>query len=614
MNYISNKKAISLIVLVITIVVMTILASTVIVSLTDVSIIGQANNSVEATEIAQEKEAINVSVAQAMLQNKKRELTKNELESILKEKFNEDNALYEVDGKLYIYIEQSKRTYSVDIDTYEVQSEAYEEYEIAKYIEEIKKAYNEAKKDSTTNAQLFEKVRQKLNYSDTTYKENSVAMVISTKYDFTLIEDGDVKKGKYAYLSIADGSIEIYSDGYTQNGGTKEAYVGKYTITGKTDANVVKVHNKATYDITIKDLSINLSSGSNLSAFNANKDGVAEDLFVNISLEGSNYLKGSDGPGLGFAKGTPNVNGVTNGSTLTIQGDGELLVEGCWANAAIGSGYTGYDSCAGDANNIIINSGTITAKGGQVAGTIGGGLRRNANNIVINGGTVNAIQTSNGCGIGSYSGTTKNVVINGGVVTAKGGDYGCGIHADDITINGGIVKAYSNLTFAALGVSKHYALTSNITINGGTVITNAPRSTSIHVGLGELVINGGSLLATSFSAIETSEAEDGSVTITQTTTNPTNGTNTLYATPVKLQNAGEQIKVESITFSDNIEYNVNDIYTSKVDTDMSVTEAGVIYLYLPEGTRTISVKAAGKTYTGTVTTTTTNSVVTLSEN
>lgn len=85
MNYISNKKAISLIVLVITIVVMTILASTVIVSLTDVSIIGQANNSVEATEIAQEKEAINVSVAQAMLQNKKRELTKNELESILKE-------------------------------------------------------------------------------------------------------------------------------------------------------------------------------------------------------------------------------------------------------------------------------------------------------------------------------------------------------------------------------------------------------------------------------------------------------------------------------------------------------------------------------------------------
>lgn len=611
-----SKKAISLVVLVITVIVLSILATTVIITISDTNIISQASNSVEQNQIAQEKETISVAITQAILRNKRNELVREELQNIVNEKLSEEKEIYEAEGKYYIYVEESNRTYSVDIDSYSVELEDNDEYEIAKYIVEIKKAYNESVDSSSTNAEIFQKVQQKLNYENAEYDTSSVAMVVSTKWDFTLIEDGSVKKGRYAYLSIADGAIDIYSTYYTQGKKTVEYTAGDYTITGNSSEYGVRMREDGTFNITFKDLTIDVSSiGSRRAAFNGNYGTKTDNLFLNIFLDGTNYLKGCDAPALAFAYGTPNVGGVTTGSTLTIQGEGSLEVHGCWANPAIGSGYTGWESCPGDANNIIINSGTILAYGYRVAATIGGALRKNVNNIVINGGDVNVIQTDNGSGIGDYGGTAKNVVVNGGNIVAKGGEYGAGINADDITINGGVIKLYSNAAYPALGrgAVTFAGITSNITVNGGTVVTYQPKTSSIHVGLGELVINGGSILSKSITAIQTSTAEDGSETVTNITTNPTDGTNTLYATPVKLENVGGGVKIEKITFSDNIQYGVTDMYTSELDTEFKVEEEGVIYLYLPEGTRTVTIVAGKKTYTGTITTATTNSVVVLSE-
>ena len=82
------------------------------------------------------------------------------------------------------------------------------------------------------------------------------------------------------------------------------------------------------------------------------------------------------------------------------------------------------------------------------------------------------------------------------------------------------------------------------------------------------------------------------------------GTNNLYETQIKLQNVGEDKKVTKLTTSDNIEYGIKDMYT---------LENGMLYLYLPTGTRTITIEVDGKTYSGAVQTTETSTEVTLSE-
>ena len=83
------------------------------------------------------------------------------------------------------------------------------------------------------------------------------------------------------------------------------------------------------------------------------------------------------------------------------------------------------------------------------------------------------------------------------------------------------------------------------------------------------------------------------------------GTNNLYETPIKLQDVGENKKITNLTTSDNIEYGIKDMYT---------LENGMLYLYLPTGTRTITIKTEdGKTYSGAVQTTETPVEVTLNE-
>ena len=236
------------------------------------------------------------------------------------------------------------------------------------------------------NGGTLSDLKDSLKIEGAEYEVGSKSMIVTTKegYVYTVLFDGTIVEGKLVCLDIADGNIDLYSNGYKQykgnlqnlnkNGSTE--YTGKYIITGTTTENVVRVCDEGTYDITIRDLEIKLSADKGTyCAFNANRGSKTTDCYVNITLEGKNYLHGSgNAAGLGFVNGTPNVDGVTNGSTLTIQGEGSLEAKGAHYAAGIGSGYSGYEASAGQASNIIINSGNIKTTGGTHGSGIGGGL------------------------------------------------------------------------------------------------------------------------------------------------------------------------------------------------------------------------------------------------
>ena len=159
------------------------------------------------------------------------------------------------------------------------------------------------------------------------------------------------------------------------------------------------------------------------------------------------------------------------------------------------------------------------------------------------------------------------VVINGGNVTAIGNGEKCraaiGGTCTEVKITGGTVKATSSLY-------------SGISCNTG----------------GNVDIIGGNLFLRGKNNLNIATLEEGTSKLIAYT--PNNGTNNIYETQIKLQNIGENKKIESITTSDNIAYGVNDMYT---------LEDGMLYLYLPLGNREITIKVDGKTYKGQVETT-----------
>ena len=74
----------------------------------------------------------------------------------------------------------------------------------------------------------------------------------------------------------------------------------------------------------------------------------------------------------------------------------------------------------------------------------------------------------------------------------------------------------------------------------------------------------------------------------------------IYLTKVKINGIESITKIERITTSDNLEYGTNDMYTK---------ETGELYLYLPEGKRTINVRINGIEYSSEVTTNEENSEI-----
>jgi len=227
-----------------------------------------------------------------------------------------------------------------------------------------------------------------------------------------------------------------------------------------------------------------------------------------VNVSGDVTLILGDGCLLTASKGI----GVSAGNSLTITGNGELKATGERFNAGIGGSYPfpDPDSSNGISGAVTIESGTVTAAGGQYAAGIGGGCANNTStdggigsNITINGGTVTAIggQYAAGIGSGCYKVTPsyieggnynngENITITGGTVVAVGGDQGAGI-------GGG----YSGFDFDHGCLGGSY---SNITISDNcdvTAVSGKGGGAGIGGGYGGdaygIVISGGIIKATS---------------------------------------------------------------------------------------------------------------------
>ena len=202
-----------------------------------------------------------------------------------------------------------------------------------------------------------------------------------------------------------------------------------------------------------------------------------------IILSGTNTVKG-------FHRYYPGIH-IAEGKTLTIDGTGSLNASSNGMGAGIGGGQG--IACG----NIVINSGNITATGGQNSAGIGGGLA-SCGNITINGGNITATGGENGTGIGSgYASTCGNIEISGGTITATGGDsgagigsgYGWGSSCGYITISGGTVDATgsgSDKGGAGIG-SGRTGHCGDINITSGVTqvtATKGPEANSIGAGCG----------------------------------------------------------------------------------------------------------------------------------
>ena len=303
---------------------------------------------------------------------------------------------------------------------------------------------------------------------------------------YIVFDNGDIIDGNIAYLNIEDGNIDLYSDGYKQYTGNLQnnknnltEYTGPYLITGTTEANAVNVMEEGTYDITIRDLNIDLSSStSNISAFNANKGSKAQGCMVNVTLEGNNLLYSYGMAGLHFCGGSANTEVETNRSTLTIKGEGYLDAE-CkagYGGSGIGGCYSGAPVC-----DIVIESGNITAKGLAHGCGIGPGLRQQSGNVTINNGNIYAKG-------GRYAGiSAKHLTINEGSIEAYGLVDMNALNAERVIIDGGTVSAINTYGLAGIcGKEK-------ITINGGTIIAQSQKYNNQYYnpGIG-ISVDGGS--------------------------------------------------------------------------------------------------------------------------
>ena len=214
--------------------------------------------------------------------------------------------------------------------------------------------------------------------------------------------------------------------------GTEYTVQDGEVLTGTLASNVkISIADGAT--VTLKNVNItNLGDNCNWAGINCPGN-------ATLVLEGTNEVcAGRDESGNNSYPGI----WIASGKTLTIQGDGTLTAYSNGTNpygAGIGGGYS--ISCG----NIVINSGNITATGGQDAAGIGGNT--SCGNITINGGTITATGGGGGAGIGGgYYASCGNIEISGGTVTAKGGSYGAGIGGGNHNGTCGTITITSGVT------------------------------------------------------------------------------------------------------------------------------------------------------------------------
>ena len=200
-----------------------------------------------------------------------------------------------------------------------------------------------------------------------------------------------------------------------------------------------------------------------------------------VEATGGDGFEEDDGAGIGSG-----CKGI-NAGPITIWG-GKVIANGCDFSAGIGGGA--YTMGA----NVVINGGIVKAQGGLCGAGIGGGISEYEagtmtlpygypNTIVINDGIVMASSKpinyhqspSEAAGIGGgYSGPGGDITINGGIVVAYSED-GAGIgsgrlgYVPRVEINGGSVVALAMLGGAGIGGGRQ-GETGYVFINGGEVM------------------------------------------------------------------------------------------------------------------------------------------------
>ena len=387
------------------------------------------------------------------------------------------------------------------------------------------------------------------NISDNT-TERGVLAVEKTAATGSLSVTGDTDKYSYDEtedkLTIMDGAELTISSakGYSEE---------------NPSATIIYVEKDASASLTLDGLYIDVSEPGDAttmakgkSPLEIEKDSAGN---VTLSIKGENALKA----GAHCAAIQKNGNTVSVG-TLTISGDGALIVIGGENGAGIGSSYPE------SVTNIAIAGGTLTATGGGDAAGIGGGYAGSAANITISGGVLDVSGDGRAAGIGGGTGGKgSNITISGGTVTAKAEMNGAAIgsanmySAENILISGGNVKAVSK---EGNGIGNGADATGgNVTFAGGNVTVIGSQAP---VSADTVTITGGTIKAARITNSSTGEIEETVIT------GASNGNEPVYHTIVDLK--ADYDPQSPVTEVMETGYGMNEVYTD---------EEGKISIYLP---------------------------------
>ena len=283
-------------------------------------------------------------------------------------------------------------------------------------------------------------------------------------------------------LSPAYGVTTFSSEGvsgYAPGGSAVTGAYDEYLIQGSGETSYGVTVSGGKHNIRLADVHI---VSSNSFTFDINGGNVT------LELTGSNA----------FVSGASCGILVDPEAKLTITGEGSVTaiataeLEDGKSNGCAGlGGYAGEDS-----GPIVIESGTVYARGAVYASGLGGGAHGVAN-VTINGGQVYAFGGHFSAGIGGgtgWEGTAGKITISGGYVYAEannGAGIGCGDEgghndypAGAVTITGGTIEAYS-MEGAGIGAGNGPGDSGRgpkITISGGTIYAYSSQGEEIGQG------------------------------------------------------------------------------------------------------------------------------------
>ena len=231
-----------------------------------------------------------------------------------------------------------------------------------------------------------------------------------------------------------------------------------------------------------KDIQVKIADGATVTLHDIH---ISDDSYIDcqgdatIILEGENSICADDN--------NPAI-WVDQGYTLTIKGTGSLDAENDRNSYGIAAAIGGGKKLP--CGNIVIESGTIVARGGLRSSGIGSsGYEADEANVAelhaqttcgyieIKGGHITATGDDYGAGIGCGGrGTCGNITITGGTIVATGGEYDSagigGANAStcgNITITGGTVTATGHWGCPGIGMGSNNTSTDHTTCGDITI-------------------------------------------------------------------------------------------------------------------------------------------------